>query len=69
MSSSYCGALTGHQIPELLQELHVRVAVNELDELFVGRSIGVGSLVMLIHLLSALQLGQQHLVDVVWVTE
>lgn len=68
-TSSYCGAAAGPPIPELLQELHVRVAVDELDELFVGRSVGVGTLVVLVHLLSALQLGQQRLVDVVWVTE
>lgn len=67
--SSYYPARTEEQVPELLQELHVGVAVDELDELFVGRGVGVSSLVMLVHVLSALQLGQQHLVDEVGIAE
>jgi hypothetical protein len=65
-----CVAVPGAgAVPELLQEVHIRVAVDELDKVLVGRRVRVGSLVMLTHLLSVLQLPEQHLVNVVRVTQ
>lgn len=55
--------------PELFEEVDVGAGADELDELLVGGRIGVGLLVVLVDLLTVLQLGQQHAVDVVWVAQ
>lgn len=56
-------------LPQLLKEFNVRAAANELDEVLVGRGVGVGLPVSLAQLLALFQLSQQGAVDVVRVTK
>lgn len=55
--------------PELLKEVDISRGGDELNEVFVGGSIGVGLLLLLRLLLPLLQLRQKHPVDGVWVAQ
>lgn len=56
-------------VPELFEEVDISRGGDELDEVLVGGSVGVGFLLLLRLLLPLLQLRQQHPVDGVRVAE